>query len=100
MRYSLHQLELLAAVAKTGSLAEAIKKSGSEYTLLAELRSLEQELGLPLFLHEYGALALTPVGKLLYPSVDEVLDKFKKFNDTLKGLKAREKPMDGEVVGE
>lgn len=70
----LYQLRTFAAVAEAGSLTRAAKKLHlSQPAASAQIKALEEELGVPLFERRPAGLVLTRTGSALLPEAQRIL---------------------------
>jgi DNA-binding transcriptional LysR family regulator len=70
----LHQLRIFAAVAEIGNMTQAAKRLNlSQPAASAQIKSLEEELGVQLFERRRERLSLTNVGASLLPKVQKAL---------------------------
>lgn len=73
------QLEAFLAVAKTHSFTEAASHMYlTQPSLSAQIRRLEQIVGLPLFFRSTRRVELTEAGKLFYPVAEQVVSRLMK----------------------
>ncbi len=89
----LYQLKGFAAVAEHGHLTRAAEKVHvSQPALSAQIKGLEDELGVALFERVPTGMALTPAGKRLLATAQNVLSAAQALQDEARGLT-------GEVAG-
>ncbi len=70
----LHQLETFLAIARTGHLTRAARElSASQPAVSAQLKALEEELGLALFLRTPRGMELTEAGRRLRAKAEQVM---------------------------
>lgn len=85
----LYQLRTFAAVAELGHLTKAAESLHvSQPAVSAQVRALEQELGVELFVRGPGGMSLTPAGNHLLPLAEKVLAAAQELRlevQTLKG---------------
>lgn len=75
-RWTLRQLDLFAAVARTGSLTRAAAEAHlTQPAVSMQLRSLEEALGLPLVEPAGRGIQLTDAGREFAAQVEEVLER-------------------------
>ncbi|MDX2051896.1 MAG: LysR family transcriptional regulator [Polyangiaceae bacterium] len=81
---SLVQLESFVAVAEEGHVGRAAKRLRvSQPPLTRRIRSLEDELGVPLFQRTSKGMRLSAQGSALLPQVREVLAQLARLRDSL-----------------
>ena len=90
----LYQLRGFAAVAETGHLTRAAERLHlSQPALSAQIKALEDELGVPLFERLPSGMELTPAGRSLLPEAQKVVaaaqEHFGKVADARKLLQTR-----------
>lgn len=84
----LAELELLDAVARSGSLSAAARELGvSQQAVSSRLRGMERRLGLPLMTRSPGGAAPTPEGETLLSAAREVLAAARRLGETVDGLR-------------
>jgi DNA-binding transcriptional LysR family regulator len=89
----LYQLRGFAAVAEQGHLTRAADKLHlSQPALSAQIKALEDELGVELFERRAGGMQLTPAGRDLLPAAREVIA-------AAQTLRSRARALGGEVQG-
>jgi len=90
----LYQLRTFAAVAELGSLTQAAEWLHlSPPAASAQIKMLEEELGVTLFERKQSGLTLTHAGKLLHPTIEQLLD-------SARLITARAKDLSGQVTGQ
>lgn len=78
------QLESFVAVAEEGHVGRAAKRLRvSQPPLTRRIRSLEDELGVPLFQRTSKGMRLSAQGSALLPQVREVLAQLARLRDSL-----------------
>ncbi len=88
MRPTLHQLRLLLAVAREGSVSRAAQRLHlSQPTLSAQLRQLADQVGLPLHERIGRRLHLTPAGAAVADAAARLEDELERLEETLAGLR-------------
>jgi len=89
----LYQLRSFAAIAEFGHLTRAAEKLHiSQPALSAQIKALEEELGVALFERSASGMALTVKGQRLLPQAEKVLA-------AAQGLRAEARALKGEVAG-
>jgi len=89
----LYQLRSFAAVAELGHLTRAAERLHiSQPAVSAQIKALEDELGVTLFVRVSSGMQLTSAGRNLLPAVEKVLD-------AATALRSRARAIQGEVVG-
>src|SRR3954469_5488715 len=89
----LYQLRSFAAVAELGHLTRAAERLHiSQPAVSAQIKALEDELGVTLFDRVSSGMQLTSAGRHLLPAVEKVLD-------AATALRSRARALQGEVVG-
>jgi DNA-binding transcriptional LysR family regulator len=89
----LYQLRGFAAVAEQGHLTRAAEKLHvSQPALSAQIKALEDELSVALFVRTSGGMALTPAGKRLLADAERVIS-------AAQAMRASAKSLQGEVAG-
>jgi DNA-binding transcriptional LysR family regulator len=84
----LYQLRGFAAVAEFEHLTRAADKLHvSQPALSAQIKALEDELGIPLFERGTAGMTLTPAGKRLLPEAHAVIAAARTLRNTAQGLK-------------
>ena len=93
MRLTLHQLRLLLAVTREGSVSRAAQRLHlTQPTLSTQLRQLAEQVGLPLFERVGRRLHLTPAGEVVVASATRLEQELELLDETLAELR-------GDVVG-
>lgn len=81
-RYTLRQLDLFAAVARTQSLTRAAEEVHlTQPAISMQLKRLEESLGLPLFEPAGRGIQLTEAGRELASHVEEVLERLQHLEE-------------------
>jgi len=89
----LYQLRSFAAVAELGHLTRAAERLHiSQPAVSAQIKALEDELGVTLFERVSSGMVLTSAGRKLLPAAEKVLD-------AAQALRSRARTIQGEVVG-
>jgi DNA-binding transcriptional LysR family regulator len=89
----LYQLRSFAAVAELGHLTRAAEKLHvSQPAVSAQIKALEDELGVALFSRVSSGMVLTSAGRKLLPAAEKVLD-------AAQALRMRAKGLQGRIVG-
>jgi len=89
----LYQLRSFAAVAELGHLTRAAERLHvSQPAVSAQIKALEDELGVTLFERVSSGMVLTSAGRKLLPAAEKVLD-------AAQALRSRARSIQGEVVG-
>jgi DNA-binding transcriptional LysR family regulator len=89
----LYQLRSFAAVAELGHLTRAAERLHvSQPAVSAQIKALEDELGVTLFQRVSSGMVLTTAGRQLLPAAEKVLD-------AAQALRLRAKGLHGQVVG-
>jgi DNA-binding transcriptional LysR family regulator len=89
----LYQLRSFAAVAELGHLTRAAERLHvSQPAVSAQIKALEDELGVNLFERVSSGMVLTAAGRKLLPAAEKVLD-------AAQTLRSRARALQGEVVG-
>ena len=89
----LYQLRSFAAVAEVGHLTRAAERLHiSQPAVSAQIKALEDELGVTLFERVSSGMVLTSAGRKLLPAAEKVLD-------AAQALRSRARSLQGEVVG-
>ncbi len=89
----LYQLRSFAAVAELGHLTRAAERLHvSQPAVSAQIKALEDELGVTLFARVSSGMALTSAGRALLPAAEKVLD-------AAQALRSRARSLQGEVIG-
>ena len=93
MRLTFHQLRLLLAVSREGSVSRAAQRLHlTQPTLSAQLRQLAEQVGLPLFERVGRKLHLTAAGHAVLDTAQRVEQELESLDETLAELR-------GDVVG-
>ena len=93
MRLTFHQLRLLLAVSREGSVSRAAQRLHlTQPTLSAQLRQLAEQVGLPLFERVGLKLHLTAAGRVVLDTANRVEQELERLDETLAELR-------GDVVG-
>ncbi len=88
MRLTLHQLRLLLAVTREGSVSRAAQRLHlTQPTLSAQLRQLSDQVGLPLFERIGRRLHLTPAGDAVVDSATRLEEELERLDETLAELR-------------
>ncbi len=88
MRLTLHQLRLLLAVTREGSISRAAQRLHlTQPTLSTQLRQLAEQVGLPLFERVGRRLHLTPAGEVVVASATRLEHELELLDDTLAELR-------------
>lgn len=90
-KVSLRQLEVFVRIAETGSFTQTAHDFGiSQSTISTHLRTLEEELGVPLFdRSRRQKVSLTPVGEALCPLARRVIEQADRFEERAKTERER-----------
>jgi len=89
----LYQLRSFAAVAELGHLTRAAERLHiSQPAVSAQIKALEDELGVTLFERVSSGMVLTSAGRKLLPAAEKVLD-------AAQALRSRARTIQGEVIG-
>lgn len=93
---NLRDLHYLTMVAKTGHFTEAAERCFvSQPTLSAQIKKLEDELGIPLFERDNKHVRITKAGAEIVKLANEILDKKKDIEDL---AKAHQNPYAGSFI--
>jgi DNA-binding transcriptional LysR family regulator len=93
MRLTFHQLRLLLAVSREGSVSRAAQRLHlTQPTLSPQLRQLAEQVGLPLFERVGRRLHLTAAGRVVLDTAARVEQELENLDETLAELR-------GDVVG-
>ena len=93
MRLTFHQLRLLLAVSREGSVSRAAQRLHlTQPTLSTQLRQLAEQVGLPLFERVGRKLPLTAAGRVVLDTAARVEQELENLDETLAELR-------GDVVG-
>lgn len=88
MRLTLHQLRLLLAVSREGSVTRAAQRLHlTQPTLSAQLRQLAEQVGLPLYERIGRRLHLTAAGAAVADTAARLEQEFDQLEETLAGLR-------------
>ena len=88
MRLTLHQLRLLLAVTREGSVSRAAQRLHlTQPTLSTQLRQLAEQVGLPLFERVGRRLHLTPAGEVVVASAPRLEQELELLDETLAELR-------------
>ncbi|HQZ02591.1 MAG TPA: LysR family transcriptional regulator [Thauera sp.] len=88
MRLTLHQLRLLLAVTREGSVSRAAQRLHlTQPTLSTQLRQLSEQVGLPLFERVGRRLHLTPAGEVVVASATRLEQELELLDETLAELR-------------
>ncbi|NLF55060.1 MAG: LysR family transcriptional regulator, partial [Thauera phenolivorans] len=88
MRLTLHQLRLLLAVSREGSVTRAAQRLHlTQPTLSAQLRQLAEQVGLPLYERIGRRLHLTAAGAAVVDTAARLELEFAQLDETLAGLR-------------
>jgi len=88
MRLTLHQLRLLLAVTREGSVSRAAQRLHlTQPTLSTQLRQLADQVGLPLFERIGRRLHLTPAGEAVVDSATRLEQELERLDETLAELR-------------
>ena len=88
MRLTLHQLRLLLAVTREGSVSRAAQRLHlTQPTLSTQLRQLAEQVGLPLFERVGRRLHLTPAGEVVVASATRLEQELELLDETLAELR-------------
>lgn len=89
-------LETFSKVAELGSFTAAARDLGlTQAAVSGRIRSLETELGLPVFDRRGGRVEMTPAGRKLYPLAQQILSLHQQARREVTGA---ELPLAGELV--
>lgn len=79
--------EVLVAIEKTGNLTKAAQMLGYTQPGISNIvKSLEEELGFPLFFRAHQGVSLTPEAMLLLPEVKAILAGMKSLKQTVNSI--------------
>ena len=88
MKVTFHQLEVFECVARRLSFTRAAEElSLSQPTVSAQMRSLSEEVGLPLFEQIGKSISLTDAGRELLAASRGMFDTWSRFEMTIAGLR-------------
>lgn len=92
-RLNFHHLRYFWTVVREGGLAAAGRKLRlSHSTLSAQLKSLQDDLGAPLFNRKGRHLVLTDEGQTVFRYADEIFSRGRELLETLEGSHAHRQP--------
>lgn len=87
----IHQLRVFREAARTGSFTRSSERLRlSQSTVSLHIKSLEEELGVPLFLRAKRRVMLTEAGQRLLPFVDRIFQELKNADMTVRELSGLE----------
>ena len=87
---SVHHLNYITAMARTGSITAASRLCGvSQPTLSRYLDSLERDLGVPLFVRSHRRLTLTPAGEIYVEAAEHVQQILQQTFSSIKSATGR-----------
>lgn len=94
MRLPLATLEIFDAIAQTGSFRAAARRLGvTPSTVSHQLKTLETQLGVPLFIRTTRAVSLTEAGRMLHagagPAFEQLADAVEAARNSEKGTRGR-----------
>jgi len=90
MNVNLRQLRTFVCIARVKSFTKAAEiLNASQPTLSAQIRELEEALGVRLFDRNTRAVALTSAGEDLFPAVDQLLSEFSHVMQRARDVSAR-----------
>ncbi|MES1264040.1 MAG: LysR family transcriptional regulator, partial [Variovorax sp.] len=82
----LRHLRYFMAVAETGNLSRAAEKLFiAQPPLSVQIRQLEEEMGMPLFVRHPKGVRLTVAGEALVPEARSLLDRAAHMKEALQG---------------
>ncbi len=85
MEVTLKQLAYLVEVSTTGSFRKAAQRIGmTQPSLSAQIKSLEQHLGVQLVERSAAGAAMTPEGRLVTESAVDILDRVRSLEDLVR----------------
>ncbi len=83
----LKQMKLFIAIVETGSYTRAGEREGYTQSRVTQImKSLETELGFPLFLKDHFGAELTKSGRALLPRIQQILQDYNKLNEEISGI--------------
>ncbi|TDR82252.1 LysR family transcriptional regulator [Paludibacterium purpuratum] len=86
----IYQLRTFVTVAQQGHLTQAAELLHlSQPAVTAQIKALEEEVGLPLFERTAGGVTLTLAGQSLLPRAQSILDSARQLVDHARGLKGQ-----------
>ena len=89
----IYQLRTFVTVARLGHITKAAETLHvTQPAVTGQIKALEQELGIALFVREHGRIALTKAGELLLPEAEKTLGVFN-------ALLGKAKEIKGEITG-
>ncbi len=89
----IYQLRSFLTVARLGHITKAAESLHvTQPAVTGQIKALEQELGIALFVREHGRIALTKAGELLLPEAEKTLSVFNAMLGKAKEIK-------GEITG-
>ena len=89
----MEQLEYLVAIAQSKSMNDASRLHHiSQQSMSAAIKSLENEIGMPLLKRTYYGVTLTPAGEELLRFAQKTLNEYHKTRDTLDRLNQNQAP--------
>lgn len=94
MLVTLRQLQYLVAVAESGSFSKAAKICHAEQsTVSQQVRTLEEKLGVELFVRNIMPIRTTSEGKLVVAQAKEILNKVEDLISPFKNPVQQNKPL-------
>ena len=88
----MHQIRYFISVCQNGSFTRAAEECGiSQPALTAAIKKLETELGDPLFRREGRKVFLSPLGKLMRPKLESVIEDMRSIELTVQDYKLLER---------
>jgi DNA-binding transcriptional LysR family regulator len=89
MYLSLRQLATFREVMRSGSISEAARSVGrTQPAVSAMVKTLEDQLGFPLFLRTHGKLSATPEAHFFLEECEEILGRVERTERTLERISA------------
>lgn len=86
----IYQLRTFVTVAQQGHLTQAAEQLHlSQPAVTAQIKALEEEVGLPLFERTAGGVTLTLAGQELLPRAQSILESARQLIDHARGLKGQ-----------